>query len=38
MTTDLLEKIVYLVDDDFAVRDALTLLIESTGLSVKSFD
>lgn len=30
--------LVYLVDDEFAVRDSLTLLIESTGLTVKSFD
>lgn len=29
---------VYLVDDEFAVRDSLMLLIESTGLQIKSFD
>jgi FixJ family two-component response regulator len=38
MITEHPEKTVYLVDDDFAVRDSLTLLIESSGLSVKSFD
>lgn len=30
--------VVYLVDDEFAIRDSLTLLIESTGLSVKNYD
>jgi two-component system, LuxR family, response regulator FixJ len=30
--------LIYLVDDEFAVRDSLTLLIESTGQSIKSFD
>lgn len=30
--------LVYLVDDEFAIRDSLTLLIESTGLEVKSFE
>jgi two-component system, LuxR family, response regulator FixJ len=30
--------LVYLVDDEFAIRDSLALLIESTGLEVKSFD
>lgn len=30
--------LVYLVDDEFAIRDSLTLLIESTGRSVRSFD
>src|ERR1035437_3487717 len=30
--------IVYLVDAEFAIRDSLTLLLESTGLQVKSFD
>lgn len=30
--------IVYLVDDEFVMRDSLTLLIESTGLTVKSFE
>lgn len=29
---------VYLVDDEFAVRDALALLIKASGWSVKSFD
>lgn len=30
--------IVYLVDDEFAIRDSLTLLIESTGQTVRSFE
>jgi len=30
--------LVYLVDDEFAIRDSLTLLIESTGHAVKSFE
>ncbi len=30
--------LVYLVDDEFAIRDSLTLLIESTGQSVRSFE
>lgn len=30
--------LVYLVDDEFAVRDSLTLLIESTGRAIKSFE
>lgn len=30
--------VVYLVDDEFAIRDSLTLLIESTGQTVRSFD
>lgn len=30
--------LIYLVDDEFAIRDSLTLLIESTGQSIKSFD
>ncbi|SJM90468.1 Response regulator protein TodT [Crenothrix polyspora] len=30
--------LIYLVDDEFAVRDSLTLLIESTGQSIRSFD
>ncbi|MGR9013405.1 MAG: response regulator transcription factor [Gammaproteobacteria bacterium] len=30
--------LVYLVDDEFAIRDSLTLLIESTGQKVRSFD
>jgi FixJ family two-component response regulator len=29
--------IVYLVDDEFAVRDSLTLLIESAGFAIQSF-
>jgi FixJ family two-component response regulator len=31
------ESIVYLVDDEFAVRDSLSLLIESVGQNVRSF-
>jgi RNA polymerase sigma factor (sigma-70 family) len=31
------DTLVYLVDDEFSVRDSLTLLIESTGQTVKSF-
>jgi len=30
--------LVYLVDDEFAVRDSLTLLIESTGQTIRSFE
>ncbi len=30
--------LVYLVDDEFAIRDSLTMLIESTGQPVRSFD
>lgn len=30
--------IVYLIDDEFAVRDSLTLMIESTGQAVRSFE
>ncbi|WP_333876097.1 response regulator transcription factor [Methylobacter sp.] len=30
--------LVYLVDDEFSIRDSLTLLIESTGQDVKSFE
>ncbi|MEQ1636124.1 MAG: response regulator [Methylococcales bacterium] len=33
-----LASIVYLVDDEFVMRDSLTLLIESTGFIVKSFE
>ncbi|MGJ0485515.1 MAG: response regulator transcription factor [Methylomicrobium sp.] len=29
--------VVYLVDDEFAIRDSLTLLIESAGFTVQSF-
>ncbi|NOT83826.1 MAG: response regulator transcription factor [Methylococcaceae bacterium] len=31
-------SLVYLVDDEFVMRDSLTLLIESTGLTVRSFE
>jgi len=31
-------SIVYLVDDEFAIRDALTLLIESAGFAIQSFE
>jgi FixJ family two-component response regulator len=31
------DTLVYLVDDEFSVRDSLTLLIESAGLAVKNF-
>ncbi len=30
--------LVYLVDDEFVIRDSLTLLIESTGQAIKSFE
>ncbi len=30
--------LVYLVDDEFAVRDSLTLLLESRGQNVRSFE
>ncbi|MFZ2405955.1 MAG: response regulator [Methylobacter sp.] len=30
--------LVYLVDDEFVIRDSLTLLIESTGQAVRSFE
>ena len=32
------EPVVYLVDDEFSVRDSLRLLIESTGQTVNSFE
>lgn len=32
------KTLVYLVDDDFSVRDSLTMLIESTGQSVRGFE
>jgi FixJ family two-component response regulator len=32
------EPVIYVVDDELAVRDSLTLLIESTGHTVRSFD
>lgn len=38
MRHDTQNGIVYLVDDEFVMRDSLTLLIESTGLTVKSFE
>ena len=38
MSNHKLEPLVYLVDDEFAVRDSLALLIESTGQSVRSFE
>ena len=31
------EALVYLVDDEYAVRDSLALLIESSGMTVRSF-
>ena len=37
MSSHKLEPLVYLVDDEYAVRDSLALLIESTGQTVKSF-
>jgi len=38
MTSLAADTWVYLVDDEFSVRDSLSLLIESTGQSVKSFE
>ncbi len=32
------EAVIYLVDDEYAVRDSLALLIESTGQTVRSFE
>lgn len=32
------KSIVYIVDDEYAIRDSLTLLIESTGQLVRSFE
>lgn len=32
------DALVYLVDDEFSVRDSLTLMIESTGQAVRSFE
>ncbi|MDP1773285.1 MAG: response regulator [Methylobacter sp.] len=32
------KSLVYIVDDEFAIRDSLTLLIESTGQSARSFE
>jgi FixJ family two-component response regulator len=37
MSANKSDTLVYLVDDEFSVRDSLTLLIESTGQTVKSF-
>ena len=37
MSNQKLDALVYLVDDEYAVRDSLALLIESTGQTVKSF-
>lgn len=38
MTISRSNPVVYLVDDEFAIRDSLTLLLESSGQSVKSFE
>lgn len=38
MRTNNSKSLVYIVDDEFAIRDSLTLLIESTGQPVKSFE
>lgn len=38
MAETIAKSLVYLVDDDFSVRDSLSMLIESTGQAVKSFD
>ncbi|HEY8095533.1 MAG TPA: response regulator [Methylobacter sp.] len=32
------KSLVYIVDDEYAIRDSLTMLIESTGQSVRSFE
>jgi len=37
MSINKTDPLVYVVDDEFAVRDSLTLLIESTGQAVRSF-
>ena len=37
MSSNKPDSLVYLIDDEFAVRDSLTLLIESTGQIVRSF-
>lgn len=37
MSINKADPLVYVVDDEFAVRDSLTLLIESTGQAVRSF-
>jgi two-component system response regulator FixJ len=38
MTINRSNPVVYLVDDEFAIRDSLTLLLESSGQPVKSFE
>jgi RNA polymerase sigma factor (sigma-70 family) len=37
MSANKADALVYLVDDEFSVRDSLTLVIESTGQAVRSF-
>ena len=37
MSINKAEPLVYVVDDEFAVRDSLTLLVESAGQAVRSF-
>jgi len=38
MTSEESNAIVYLVDDEFAIRDSLTLLIETSGFNIQSFE
>lgn len=38
MRTNNSKSLVYIVDDEFAIRDSLTMLIESTGQPVRSFE
>lgn len=38
MTVNKMDALVYLIDDEFSVRDSLTLVLESAGLRVKSFE
>ena len=38
MSVNITAPMVYLVDDEFAIRDSLTLLIESSGQAVRSFE
>lgn len=38
MAVNISTPVVYLVDDEFSVRDSLSLLIQSTGRLVKSYD
>ncbi|POZ49850.1 response regulator transcription factor [Methylovulum psychrotolerans] len=38
MKQDDLTRLVYIVDDDFSVRDSLRLLIEATGQTVRQFE